>query len=396
MKPLYKQPLIEGVILASGILCTVVLIHGVQNWIALSGQPPAPQIAEKSNPDLVQVAAGSGCPYSANVSLGLTAGGGEMRTNPSKDVKVYDPFSQYRLNADGTKEPGKQLVGTGPSDLKLPVIGTMFGYKPTKVNFYKVLEDDGTPVPAPWLQYLIGVPTEVGTDIKAPKTGYDIGGGKMGLVLYATADQITIHVGRHEYLTGNGGSESGGYWIYLKGLCVNTQIVDKYNANATSRTQLPELSQGEIIGKAAGAEVLIAVRDNGPFQDILAQGWWSGVSEINISPPAPITSTVLERPGVTITEVPDVTKATTTDSQGKVVVTISGGTSLDTAWKAFIECKKSSSATAYFVTDKFSSAEISDTKKTITITSATPPNQPFSGVIAGNCSFFVKNVIKPK
>jgi hypothetical protein len=36
MKPLYKQPLIEAAILASGIMCTVLLIHGVQNFIARS------------------------------------------------------------------------------------------------------------------------------------------------------------------------------------------------------------------------------------------------------------------------------------------------------------------------------------------------------------------------
>ena len=280
MKPLYKQPLVEAVILASGILCTVVLIHGVQNFIALGGKPVASQIAQKTNTDLVQVAAGSGCPYSANVSLGQTAGGTEMRDRPDKNMKVYDPFSsQYENQSSGTEKPGTAKA-PGTVDSKLPVIGTIFGYKPQSVNYYKVLEKNGTALTGTrWEQYLIGVPTEVGAEIRAPQTGYDIGGGKMGLVVYATSDQITIHVGRHEYLSGDldKPAESGGYWIYLKGLCVNREIVSQYNANAASRTQLPELAKGELLGYATSAEVLVAVRDNGPFQDILAPAWWGSV-----------------------------------------------------------------------------------------------------------------------
>jgi len=262
MKPLYKQPLVEAVILASGILCTVVLIHGIQNFIALGGKPVTSQIAQKTNPDLVQVAAGGGCPYSASVSLGQTAGGSEMRERPDRNMKIYNPFSPEYINRlVGTEKPGTAKV-PGPVDPKLPVIGTIFGYKPTSVNYYAIQEvAEKKDVTSPWVQYLLGIPTETGTEIRAPQTGYDIGGGKMGLVVYAKDDQIAIHVGRHEYLFASS-PESGGYWIYLKGLCVNSEIVSQYNANAASRTQLPELAKGELLGYAIGSEVLIAVRDN--------------------------------------------------------------------------------------------------------------------------------------
>jgi hypothetical protein len=212
MKPLYKQPVVEAVILASGILCTVVLIHGIQNFIALGGKPVTSQIAQKSNPDLVQVAAESNCPYSASVSMGQTAGGGEMRINPTSDPKVYDPFPQkYKNVLNGTKPPGTALAA-GQKDTKLPILGSIFGYKPSSASYYQVLENDGSKLTGTtWEQYLLGIPTDVGAEIKAPQTGYDIGGGKMGLVVYATADQITIHVGRHEYLSGGNSAESGGY-----------------------------------------------------------------------------------------------------------------------------------------------------------------------------------------
>ncbi|MEI6327406.1 MAG: hypothetical protein WCO78_04810 [Candidatus Roizmanbacteria bacterium] len=293
MRSLYKQPLIEAAILASGIVCTVLVIHGVQTWIALSGQSSTSQIAQTSsstNTGLVKVSAGSGCPYSAPVSLGQTAGGGEMRDTPAKNMKVYNPFPPEYINrAVGSKIPGTGLVD-GPADPKLPNIGSIFGYKPSAVNYYAVQENaDKTDVTKPWVQYLIGVPTNVGAEIKAPQTAYDIGGGKMGLVVYATNNQITIHVGRHEYLTGNGGAESGGYWIYLQGLCVNAELLAQYTANAGSRSKLPELSKGELLGYATGTEVFVAVRDNGPFQDVLDPEWWAGVDPktVTVAPPVP-------------------------------------------------------------------------------------------------------------
>ncbi len=285
MKPLYKQPLIEAAILASGIMCTVLLIHGVQNFIAMGGKPATSQIAEKSNPDLVQVAAAPNCPYSASVSMGQTAVASEMREWPAKNMKIYNPFpNEYKNTLSGTKPPGTALAA-GQKDTKLPIIGTIFGYKPSTANYYLVQENDGKPVQTEWTAYLLGIPTSAGDPIKAPQTGYDIGGGKMGLVVYATTDQITIHVGRHEYLSGGNSTESGGYWIYLKGLCVNDQIVAQYNANATSRKQLPELAKGELLGYAQGAQVLVAVRDNGPFTDILAPEWWTGVPAKTVAPP---------------------------------------------------------------------------------------------------------------
>lgn len=295
MHPLRKQPLLEFLILLAGMISIMLLIQGANTWIALSTTKQAPTVAQNVRSeldDLQRVAATGKCPYSASVSMGQTAGGKEMRTNPTSDPKVYDPFPpNYKNVSKGTRPPGTALA-SGQKDNKLPIIGTIFGYKPSNANYYEVLENNNAVLTGTtWTQYLLGVPTEIGAEIKAPQTGYDIGGGKIGLVVYATPDQVTIHIGRHEYLTGNGVAESGGYWIYLKGLCVNSEIVSKYKANAGSRTQLPELSKGELLGYATGTEVLLAVRDNGPFQDILGAEWWGGVSNKDVSTSTPAGST---------------------------------------------------------------------------------------------------------
>jgi lysophospholipase L1-like esterase len=284
MHPLRKQPLLEFLILLAGMISIMLLIQGTNTWIALSTTKQTPAIAKKEASELQKVAA-STCAYST-VTLETTMTGDERLTNPTKDIKVYDPFDTSYLNEKVDSKTDWKRIANTKVDTNLPIIGSIFGYRPSKPAFYRVKEKDGIEVQRGWQAYLLGIPTTAGAELKTPRTGYDIGGGKMGLVTYATSDQIAIHIGRHEYLTGVGNStapgyegkpRSGGYWIYLKGIQVNPDIVAQYNANSSTRDRLPALRTGDVFACATGSEVKIAVRDNGPFQDILGDEWWSGV-----------------------------------------------------------------------------------------------------------------------
>ena len=80
----------------------------------------------------------------------------------------------------------------------------------------------------------VKVPVPQGQAVCAPDTLYDIGGGE-AMVVFATSDRITLHIGRHEYIVGTtnncGGQHcSGGYWIYIHGINVDTDIVNAYES----------------------------------------------------------------------------------------------------------------------------------------------------------------------
>lgn len=80
----------------------------------------------------------------------------------------------------------------------------------------------------------VKVPVPQGHSVCTPETLYDIGGGE-AMVVFAANDRVTIHIGRHEYIVGKtnncGGQHcSGGYWIYIDGINVDTDIVNAYNS----------------------------------------------------------------------------------------------------------------------------------------------------------------------
>lgn len=183
-------------------------------------------------------------------------------------------------------------------------MGSMFGYKPNRlVGAYDVAYGGSVPRGndtevkgnAPVLE----VPTRAGeTLVKVPNTGYSIGGGYEAMVVFAAEDRITIHIGRHEYFVGSGGKNcngnscSGGYWIYVKGICVDQKILTAYNSVKSAQQsagadknpiQLPMVLPGQALGKAQNNSVTVGVRDNGPFISTSKPIYWQGVEEKNIS-----------------------------------------------------------------------------------------------------------------
>lgn len=189
-------------------------------------------------------------------------------------------------------------------------MGSMFGYKPTKLTAaYDVSYGGSVPQgndtaikgDAPVLE----IPTDAGSAVKVPSTGYDIGGGYEAMVVFAAADRVTLHVGRHEYFVGsgqnncNGGPCSGGYWIYVKGICVDKQILQAYDGVKAAQQsagadknpiQLPMVKPGQILGNATGTSVVVGVRDNGPFITTSKPVYWEGVPSKDVQPSAQPTT----------------------------------------------------------------------------------------------------------
>jgi hypothetical protein len=221
-----------------------------------------------------------------------------LKSNPDPDVLSL------------TKEDG----GTVDSKMK-DFMGSMFGYKPTKLSaaydvFYGGSVPQGKDTNIKGNAPVLKIPTTANvTEIKVPSTSYDIGGGYEAMVVFAAEDRVTIHIGRHEYFVGtpsgkncNGGECSGGYWIYVKDICVDKRILNAYNSvkNAQeaagadkSPIQLPMVKPGQTLGKATGASVIVGVRDNGPFISTSKLVYWQGVPTVTPSQPAatPTTNT---------------------------------------------------------------------------------------------------------
>lgn len=285
MKPLYKQPVVEAVILASGILCTVVLIHGVQNFIALGGKPVTSQIAQKTNLDLVQVAAGS-CeglgdidkrgqngsqdpakvPTDAFNDFGMVKSAG-LTPAPPGDIKFGDTISAadrdaLHINLDGLID--------GPITLA-NVWSVSTTYRATSGSSVKKNE-------------VIAIRTTAGQVIKTPGSGRMIldGSNLSGMVMYVSNDGVRFANSRNDKPTAQ-----EGYNLYVWGITPDPGLASRYQcANETQgRQKMPEMHVGDPLGTAKSDFIYLALRDNGAFQDLLDTSWWNGKGEAGKNDP---------------------------------------------------------------------------------------------------------------
>lgn len=127
------------------------------------------------------------------------------------------------------------------------------------------------PASEPWDTTLLGLATSRNEVIGAPDSGYDIGGGYDALVLYAAPDRITLKYTREDNVV-------AGYTVHIENICVEPDLLALYNqADAAGRGNLPAVRGGQALGRAAGAELLVAIRDTGRFMDPRSRhDWWAG------------------------------------------------------------------------------------------------------------------------
>lgn len=93
--------------------------------------------------------------------------------------------------------------------------------------------------------------------------------GYKALVIYASETRLTLKYTREDDVV-------QGYTLHLENVCVEPSLLALYRAaNHAGRHDLPTLHAGQPIGRALGAEVGVAIRDNGTFMDPRShRDWW--------------------------------------------------------------------------------------------------------------------------
>ncbi|MDX1613088.1 MAG: hypothetical protein R3300_02190 [Candidatus Promineifilaceae bacterium] len=123
-----------------------------------------------------------------------------------------------------------------------------------------------------------------GESLHVPASGYDIGGGKEVLVLYADEDTIALRYTRED------SSGSPGYTVHIDNICTDPNLLALYNhldrpdgpryvyvppRNRPYGYDLPTLPAGQRIGVVGTGHPVIAVSDSGAFQDPRScNDWW--------------------------------------------------------------------------------------------------------------------------
>jgi hypothetical protein len=318
------------------VMGIIVTSQQVVNMYAARGQTPTSlPIAQLQDEGLVQVQAQAAptCPNTDPIQYAWTENNTQIA--PPKRMRYVDArweydslntsyFSRVSLaqrpelygglesNITYIEDGGPNDVGGGTGGTGITnMMSSMFRYKPDRLKDAYVLLYQDPPVPrgadtphkgsAPAIE----VPSNPGWPVCAPTTGYDVGGGYEAMVVFADANRITLHVGIHEYMdgqdarlgvcpTGPDGCK-GGYWIYVSGIAVDSDIIAAYNEkkgvqqgsnlsnNISDRIELPIIKPGRRLGASQGSGVVVAVRDSGPLIKINEPFLWNGFPTINFT-----------------------------------------------------------------------------------------------------------------
>jgi hypothetical protein len=241
----------------------------------LSFDHPANSQGSRSRIALPLVYGSSSCPGIPGVSYGqLPIVGPPANPPPANnpdinlDIRGWQGTNAFRglvtYNNNGSPDPlAPQLWGLF-TDNRVPTFSS--DYQVFDWNWGT--NQRGGPLTT-WPVTLAGFQVQPGEIIQAPPSGRDIGQGYRALVLYAAPRQITLkYTGEDNVVYG--------YTIHIEGICVEPGLLARFQSLAGSR-QLPALNSFEPIGRAAGPELDVAIRDAGTFMDPRSHGdWWQG------------------------------------------------------------------------------------------------------------------------
>jgi len=189
-----------------------------------------------------------------------------------------------KLRGMGEVNEARTLIDiNGPTDSGAPKINTLFvdGRVPGMARLYKVGKFGGlaTGLEGGYPVHVVELVTSAGETVRTPRSGYDIGGGKTALVLYADADSLTLKYTREDSIV-------HGYAIHLLGLKVDAALLALYRSCvAAGRSELPALAGGQAVG-TAGATLMVSVRDTGQFMDPRARKDWYEAGASAAPPPS--------------------------------------------------------------------------------------------------------------
>ncbi len=195
-----------------------------------------------------------------------TTGG---RTTPAAD----DPDINIRKRGNPfyvpASFPGGLIDHPENTDTKQPRLSTTFD--PNFSAFFQIKNRDGTDRDDSNKSNpgMATIRVNAGATIRAPFTGYQIGGGYNYVVLYVndTGTDIVIHNTLSD-------SVADGYTIHFLDISVDPLIKHLYDQNeANGRKQLVAISCETIIGYAP-KDPYVSIRDTGSFMDIRFKDWW--------------------------------------------------------------------------------------------------------------------------
>lgn len=184
--------------------------------------------------------------------------------------RINDAANDRRINLGlrDNKRVNEPLgfVVYGSTNDKAPQLQGMFGDRriPAFTSAWQTAPNSNYKVT------LLGLGTAPGEAIYAPDSNNPIFPNYAYLVLYADEKRITLHNGREDNLRG--------YVIHIEDVCVDPDLVRLYRSlNAAGRGSLPGLRGHQAFGRAIGAEVRVAVRDEGTWLDPRScRDWWKG------------------------------------------------------------------------------------------------------------------------
>jgi hypothetical protein len=237
------------------------------------------------------------CPTSSdNVYVGGTVTQEEM-DNPVRPA--YDhadkniALRSYTLNTDSGLK--RELVDYGAGDAtQPPQFATMFS--PTRVpdfsGFYQVHNWNWASSPAPGTRgdpilsppvTALGLSGSTGEALRAPSSGYDIGGGFEAIVLFADEDTVALAFTRFD-------TAARGYAVHIDNICTDPNLLALYNSlddpqgpryvyvdpgNRPYAYDLPTLAADQPIGTVGAGDPVVAIVDSGTIQDPRScNEWW--------------------------------------------------------------------------------------------------------------------------
>lgn len=183
------------------------------------------------------------------------------------------------------------LRGFAPTNAALNLIDYWGPSDPLAVQLYGIFADQRTPrfsaayrvydwnwecncragLIADWDVTLLGVQASDGETVRVPIRNTDMSNGYQAIVLYADTDRLTLKYTPDDNVI-------VGYTVHLEGFTVEPSLIALYTTmNHSGRGRLPALRSGQIVGRVRGAEVKVAIRDNGSFMDPRSRkDWWQG------------------------------------------------------------------------------------------------------------------------
>lgn len=177
-----------------------------------------------------------------------------------------------------TTAPAKLIDMSGPTDSKAPQLSGLFEDQrtPNFTQSYRVRHWDwgsnnrGAEI-TDFEVTLLGMATSPGEIIHVPPAGYEIGRGLAVMVLYATAERLTLTYTGEDSIV-------HGYSLHIEGVHVEPSLLALYDQmNAAGRRELPGLRANQPLGRALADEIRVAIRDTGRFMDPrVRKDWWRG------------------------------------------------------------------------------------------------------------------------